>query len=233
MTKPSVFLALAAFIGPATIISPAAIISFDLDSSGSDPIGVNITLDDMTTPGSLMITAQIQPKAPNAIGDLRGLWVDLTPTAAAGLSIPGHFTFVSLAGLQVPPNSTVTPVLTPGNSIGPGNNVNGASISPTFTGDVAFLTSAPGIGKGKGDIQTAVFILDGLATDDVLGVAARVTSVGTGENREGSDKLFGDTPEFPPPPTGEEPVPEPASLTLMAGGLLALAWAGRRRQQRQ
>jgi len=208
-------LALATFL-----VAPAAqgaSISFFLDSYGSDPAGVRATLDDMTNVGFLTVTLET-----DAIGDLggqtadlRGLWLDFDPAPDPDLEeadimlITGILTEVAFDTLNT----------------GGGNNING-DIPNTFRGDLALEIGTSGMSPD--DIQVFSVKIAGLNVSQVSGIAARATSVGgLNSTRSGSDKLFLARPDFPP--TGDEEVPEPATLTLMGAGLLGLMYFRRRR----
>ena len=207
-------LALAGALILSTTAANAAVISFALDSFGSDPVPLTVTLDDESMPGFLTFSGMV---GADPTGDILGAFLDIQPSLATFdlmndvIDVEGNLTDIAF-------NST---------DLGGGNNVTGEIVNQGFVGDLAFAFGTPGIGSD--DIKTFTLKLAGLTVADVNGVAVRVTSIGSpGGAREGSDKLFLGSPDFPPVPNPQE-VPEPATLSLVGLALLGLVALKKRR----
>ena len=167
-----------------------------------DPVEVTLTFDDGAQPGSVVVTARVDPATP---ADLRGVFLefaddDLLP----GLRVSGpEVTEVRVGGVI---------------DLGQGATLRGGG-SPCPC-DLGVELGTPGIGRD--DLRTATFVLShetvdlGLEALRLERVGVRVTSVGDGiGGRGGSARL-------------EALVPEPGALVLMGLGLSGLAASGRR-----
>jgi hypothetical protein len=163
--------------------------------TGSD-IEVELTLSDDSDDGRIHGRLEVI----DGIGDLRGLFLDISDTSfLGGLLVTGD---------QVTDFETgdVT-------NLGKGNNLNGGGTPCPCDIGVGF--GSPGIGWN--DVQLALFIISHETEDLNLDLfvnqlaGARVTSVGDDEysSREGSSKLYG-------------VVPEPSTAALLLLGLLGL-----------
>lgn len=171
-----------------------------------DPIEVKITLDDAGAgPGEILIGVEI---IAGQEGDLRGIFLNLSDDSLLeGIEVTGpHVKDVEKFDVL---------------NLGQGANLlGGGSPCPCDLG-IGFGT--PGIGKD--DIQSTSFVLShpdvalslSLFQDQLVGV--RVTSVGTGDDREGSSKTVAI-------------VPEPMTSGLLVLGFSMLA-AGRRHFRRR
>lgn len=167
-----------------------------------DPVEVTLTFDDGAQPGSVVVTARVDPATP---GDLRGVFLEFADDAL-------------LPGLRVS-GPEVTEVRSGGViDLGQGANLRGGG-SPCPC-DLGVELGTPGIGRD--DLRTASFVLShesvelGLEALRLERVGVRVTSVGDGFGGRGGSAKLG------------APVPEPGALVLMGLGLSGLAASARR-----
>jgi hypothetical protein len=187
--------------------SPAGAVVIDTVATSftGDPIEVKLTFDDAGAgPGEVWIGMEI---VPDFEGDLRGLFLNLADDSLlAGLAIDGPYvTSVVKGGVW---------------DAGRGANLHGGG-SPCPC-DVGIQLGSPG--RGKDDIASTYVILShpdfeldlSMFRDQLVGV--RVTSVGSGGDRNGSSKTI-----------GLVPVPEPQTASLLSLGLIAMASLLRRR----
>ena len=190
-------------------IATAGTISSTLVEFTGTDASVTVTLDDMTDPGNIVITLDVNVD-PNT-GDLRGFFLDISDDLLlSGLSITGS----EVTQTQFSANSVI--------NLGGGNNLNGGG-SPCPC-DIGVEIGLSGIGGGD-DFQTTTFTLshtsESLDLSMFLGenVGARLTSVGLpGGSRGGSSKLG-----------GMVPVPEPSTAVMLSTGLVGFAMAQRKR----
>jgi hypothetical protein len=181
---------------------------FTLDTNiGTDPVKVNALLTELAN--GVQFTLSIAGDSPN-IGDFRGFFFNFADESLlAGASVTGADITDSVFDAN-----NVT-------NLGGGNNIN-----PAAGFDAGVEIGDSGIGMGD-DIQSTIFVVthnsvnlnvtDFYATQaDGYGFGARLTSVGVGDDREGSSKVVMDEP-FPP-------IPEPAFYQM--SGLLLMGGAG-------
>lgn len=183
----------------------AASLTFDTNQFTGDTIKARITLDDTVAgEGKIQFKVELAPDSP-AIGDFRGVFFNIADNALlSGLRIEGPHVTTYVTG-----NGNITSV---GNA-----NLNGGGNVHSF--DVGVEIGQNGLKGGKDDIQTTTFTLFHTSQSLDLSMFAqqefglRITSVGTGRNREGSSKLVGTSPELPPiaivPPSNPTPEPDP------------------------
>jgi hypothetical protein len=189
----------------------AAVIKIDLNSFGSDPVDLTVTLDDESMPGFLTFSGTV---GADPTGDILGAFLDIEPSLAS----------FDLTNDVIDVTGTLSASAFSTTNLGGGNNVNGQIVNLGFSGDLAFSFGSPGIGSD--DIKTFTLQLAGLTVADVSGVAGRVTSVGApGGTRGGSDKLFLPDTSFQP----AQAIPEPSTISLLGFALLGLAALSRRR----
>lgn len=207
----SLLAASVAFASSAFSGASAASITFDVnDFTGSDA-KTSLTLDD--TGGVVKFTVNVVPN-PN-IGDLRGVFFNiLDDSLLSTLTVTG----ANVTDFQFGPAGSV-------NDLGGGANVTPRS----FDAGVEIGTS----GIGNDDFQSTMFTVASKAGPLTLNqfynqnFGVRLTSVGTGSDREGSSKLEGTAPGG----GTTTPVPEPG--TTAALGLLAFSTlAGLKKNQK-
>lgn len=160
-------------------------LTFVLDTqTGSDEIApATLTITETAT-GELAFTVTNTGDGDNQIGDLRGLFFDVSDD-----SLLGTFTVTGGDITDFDQSGSIT-------NLGNGNTVSGVPDAPFEVG-IEFGT--PGISGD--DIQTTTFVLSSstreLTLDDLAleSIAVRQTSVGDADGaREGSDKLYGVAP---------------------------------------
>jgi PEP-CTERM motif-containing protein len=186
--------------------------------TGADT-SVHVLLDD--SGGNISVTLTVN----EGVADLRGFFLNIGDfSLLAGLSVTGD----DVTGFVVEDDGVI--------NLKHGVNLNGGG-SPCPC-DIGVAIGTPG--TGKDDVFSTTFVLDADAdltldafAGELLGV--RVTSVGSGDGdikdpkddfkdgpRNGSAKLVGTIPD------PIVPVPEPSTALLIALGLGALGYAGRR-----
>lgn len=193
-------------------VANALILTFD-NNSGSDPIKVQIDVDDQGNDLKFTVAVVLDPPAFPNIGDLRGVWFNVSDESL----VPG----LSLSG---------TPLLNGGqfSANGVGNLGAGVNVNPLNGFDFGTRLGTPGIGSD--DIQSIMFVLSHTSADldpsFILGGSARVTSVGPAlSGRDGSSKVSG-TPGPNPMTT-----PEPGTVFLFGTGLAGLGlWRWRNKK---
>lgn len=185
----------------------AASLTFDTNSQSSwgSPIISSITLDDQAAgAGKVQFTVQMAKDSPT-IGDIRGFFFNISDDSLlSGLNIEGSH--VTSTAFQAGSISKVGSA-----------NLNGDGGRHSF--DIGVEIGENGLKGGTDDIQTTTFTLShatrsldlSFFTQQAFGV--RLTSVGTGTNREGSSKLVATSPmpQVVIPPTQPEnpPASEP------------------------
>ncbi|PSB14680.1 hypothetical protein C7B76_15515, partial [filamentous cyanobacterium CCP2] len=184
----------------------AASLTFDANQFTGNTSKVSITLDDTAAgAGKIQFTVGFAADSPT-IGDFRGIFFNISDNSL-------------LSGLRITGPHVTTYVTGNGNISSVGNaNLNGDGNSHSF--DVGVEIGRNGLQGGKDDIQFTTFTLSHTSQNLDLSLFAqqnfgfRITSVGTGNNREGSSKLIGTSPDLPPvvvqPPASPSPAPAPA-----------------------
>lgn len=202
-------LSTAAAIASLTVVSsfsPAEAASFSFDTNnftGSDA-KVTITLDDQAAgAGKIQFSVKMAADSP-AIGDLRGIFFNIANDAL-------------LSGLQFSGTDITSTVKSAGSVTSVGSaNLNGNGNTHVF--DIGVEIGENGLKGGKDDFQTTTFVLShasqalnlSLFSQQDFGI--RMTSVGTGNKREGSSKLVGTSP-LPPVSVTPAPTPTPSTST--------------------
>jgi len=211
-------LSTAAAVASLTVVSslsPAEAASFSFNASnftGSNT-KVTITLDDQAAgEGKIQFTVKTAADSPT-VGDLRGIFFNIANDAL-------------LSGLQFNGKDITTTVKSAGNVSSVGSaNLNGDGNTHVF--DIGVEIGQNGLKGGKDDFQSTTFVLShasqaldlSLFAQQSFGV--RMTSVGTGNNREGSSKLVGTSPLPPvsvtptPAPSGSTPSPSPSPAPVV------------------
>jgi hypothetical protein len=203
------------------VFSPAnaAALSFTIDEFTGSDARVKFTLDDEAAgAGKIQFKVDYIPTGSNTIADLRGVFFNIAnDSLLSGLKVIG----ANITASKFGPAGTIDQVGS--NS----NNVNGGN----YKFDAGLEIGRQGIGGGD-DFQSTTFTL--YHTSQALSLAqfsgqnfgARLMSVGSGNNRNGSSKLAGQAPYYTPPPPPPAKVPEPgmtvtfALLAVGAGTLL-------------
>jgi hypothetical protein len=182
----------------------AASLTFDANQFTGSEIKARITLDDTAAgTGKIQFKVEFAPDSP-AIGDFRGIFFNIADNSLlSGLRIEGPHVTTYVTG-----NGNITSV---GNA-----NLNGGGNVHAF--DIGVEIGQNGLKGGKDDIQTTTFTLFHTSQNLDLNMFAqqefglRITSVGTGNNREGSSKLVATSPDLPPvvieSPSNPSPDPE-------------------------
>ncbi|GAB4379865.1 MAG: hypothetical protein Kow00121_34890 [Elainellaceae cyanobacterium] len=186
-------------------LSPAhaASLSFSLNPFTGSDAKINVTLDDAVA-GAGKVQFKVDVDKSVSLADIRGLFFNVADS-------------VPLSGLRYT-GSNVTAFSATGNvtSVGSSNNnVNGNSGSQSF--DVGLEIGSEGLKGGKDDFQSTIFTLShtslalNLSHFANQSFGARLMSVGTAGNREGSSKLAANSPTLPTPPVQNPPVQEPVT----------------------
>lgn len=175
------------------------------------------------------VTVTLSVNTAVSLADLRGFF----------FNVAGSPTGVAVAGPDV--TQFVADAYTGAKGSGVQNLGGGNTISPEGPFDVGVEIGGPGLKGGADDIGTTTFTVSrpgGLSVADLTSVndpvtggglnellfAVRLTSVGTGNSREGSSKLGVTTGNIPPLQVPDpDVIPEPATLGTF--GLLAVAGA--------
>ncbi len=189
----------------------AATVEATASSFTGSPLEVEISIDDASDPGNLVITLTVATGDPT--GDLRGFFAQVADESLlSGLSVGGS----AITDSVFDANAVI--------NLGGGNNLNGGGTPCPC--DFGVEIGTPGIGSD--DIQSVTFTLShstetltaALFEGQTFGV--RATSVGSIKGkggRNGSSKLVG-------------VIPEPSTALLMGLGLAALG-AGRKPRRSQ
>ncbi len=184
--------------------SPAAATPIEVRATPftGDPVEVTLRFDDAAQPGSVVVTASVDPATP---GDLRGVFLEFANDGfLPGLRVSGPAVTEVRIGRVI--------------DLGGGANLRGGG-SPCPC-DLGIELGTPGVGRD--DLRTTTFVLShetlelGLEALRLERVGVRVTSVGDGVGGRGGSAKLG------------APVPEPRALLLMGLGLAGLAAGGRR-----
>ncbi len=198
----------------------ASILTQTISPFTGDPLAVEISLDDMVSPGDIKITVEVITNMANPnTGDLRGLFLDISNDSLLG-------------GLSVINAPDVTEFDQSGSvvNLGNGANLNGGGAGNSAPFDMGFEIGTQGIGGD--DIFSTMFTLthNSVSLDNSLFVGedlgVRATSVGLPGDRAGSSKLGG---TFDPPidPNGGT-IPEPTSFLVWALMATAVVCSKRR-----
>ena len=207
----------------------ATIITFAVDQGSSNALA-NVFVDDQSNPGKITITVNVDPDPlhGNNIGDLLGLFFNLTPYPVTGLS-GANFIGADITTVAISPG---------GNTLSKAgdncNNVNG-DVSVLFDVGLEFQ----GCGSPNGLLLTTTFTMDATYGPDTLTAfsfvdfAVRLQTVGPAPNGGGaSAKLYGGDPVCLACEQGDPVTPEPSTLILLGSGLGVLAWARARARSR-
>jgi hypothetical protein len=210
---------LAAAIAMATAMAAhaATLTYFPTEQTGGQDVNLRVTFDDAT--GDIVGTVMVEPDASDPdIGDIRGLYFDLTGTSLMAADVAAAITGPDVTAVE------------PGGTVASSANVN-----PLGPFDVAIEFGTAGIGAN--DIQSTTFTINNALLDPDLGlanigsVAVRVTSIGApGTGRGGSGKFLDvdGQPNGGGGPGGGPQIPEPISFLLLGTGMTALALVRRR-----
>lgn len=217
----------------------AASFSFDMTPFTGDSVKVRYTVDDLNNSGKVQFTVGVVTDSTyKNIGDLRGVFLNIK-----------NDSLLSDLGVSDPYGAITTTKFGPAGTVETVGNAGLNGDGNTHKFDMGFEIGENGLKGGKDDYLSATFTLfrksgAALGLDEFLNqeFGTRVTSVGTGNNREGSSKLAayspvnysGQTPTQPPavPPSnngGPKKIPEPATTTAL--GLFAVSALGTRKRK--
>lgn len=213
------FLAATAVVMASSIFAPAHAASMNFtieDFTGSDT-RVKFTLDDQIAgSGKVQFKVDYIATGNNTIADIRGIFFNIAnDSLLKGLTVSG----TDITTSQFGPAGSVQSVG------GSSNNLNGGGGQKNLF-DAGVEIGKEGIGNGKGDIQSTIFTLSHSSQALTLqqfsqqDFGVRLMSVGSGNSRNGSSKLKGQSPYYTPPPPPPKKVPEPAIAAAL--GLFAL-----------
>ncbi|NNF08185.1 MAG: PEP-CTERM sorting domain-containing protein [Candidatus Eisenbacteria bacterium] len=197
------------YLGPIALLACLVVIPanamasvFNLSPFTGASADVRVLLDDTVFLDKIQVTVEVIPN-PN-IGDIRGVYFNL------GMTNP--LVRTDIVGADITDFGTDT------NNLGAGTNM-----LPDTPYDLGVEIGTNGIGQD--DIQRTVFTINDkgvLTTSSFIEFGVRLSSVGEeGSSREESSKLSG---------TPQTPIPEPATMSLLIGGLLAGGVLRRRRK---
>ncbi|MBW4645885.1 MAG: PEP-CTERM sorting domain-containing protein [Goleter apudmare HA4340-LM2] len=229
ISAASTFLAATAVVLSTSAFLPAHAASFSFnikDSTDTKSPEVKFTLDDLNGSGQIKFTVDYVGNSINTIGDLRGVFFNIKDDSL-------------LSGLKIGSvnDTTKLPTFITASKFGPAGTIDKVgNNSNSLTGrglkfDAGLEIGQQGISGGD-DFQTTSFILYHTSQDLTLeqfsqqNFGARIMSVGSGNNRGGSNKLTGQAPLYTPPPPKPKKVPEPATtaaLGLFLAGALGVA----------
>ena len=190
----------------------AAVVTFNpAEESGGQSVDLEVIFDDSSNAGFITGTVNVLPGgADGDLGDIRGVYFDL-------VNLPMGVTAADVLAAISGPDITGT-VLN-------GQLSGDASINPLGPFDIGLEIGGPGIGGGDDFLSTTFLINLGLISPDITlanfgAVGVRVTSIGTGDDREGSGKFIDTTPDDGG--GGPSEVPEPGTYALAVSAFTAM-----------
>ncbi|HEY9696166.1 MAG TPA: PEP-CTERM sorting domain-containing protein [Trichocoleus sp.] len=196
-----------------SILAPvqAASLSFSLSPFTGSTAKLNFTLDDQAA-GAGKVLFKVDVDKSVSLADIRGIFFNIKDDSL-------------LPSLKVT-GTDVTAFAAAANGVsqvgGNSNNLNGGGTNYAF--DAGVEIGEEGLKGGKDDFQSTSFIVSAAKALDLSqfstqGFGARLMSVGTVNDREGSSKLTGASPNLPPvvippttPPTPPVVPPTPPNL---------------------
>lgn len=219
-------------------------ITYDIFAhSGSDHIDYKVVIDDNAT-GKFTITYQVQATSPNQVGKLTGFFFDMGSIDTGTLPDPDTSDPYTAANLGLSNESNASGSSICGSSFGDTKSVSGGCNSTLNMGtliidgfDYSGFLFDVGLAWKVNDLtsgDTGTFsIADlGLSLDDWGAIGLRGQATGSGSNGgNGSAKEFQlvGTKDPNDPNTGNDPIPEPSTLVLLAMGLLGFFNASRKK----